>query len=73
MTHIILGAFESNQVNLTSQGLWAHPDQNTYRYKDLSYWIELAKLLERGHFDFFVSRRFLWLSRSSGQNPGRHV
>jgi FMN-dependent oxidoreductase (nitrilotriacetate monooxygenase family) len=49
---ILLGAFEINQVNLTSQGLWAHPLQNTWRYKDIQYWIDLAKLLERGYFDF---------------------
>ncbi|MCQ4632652.1 NtaA/DmoA family FMN-dependent monooxygenase [Shinella sp. CPCC 100929] len=52
MKQIILGAFEINQVNLTSQGLWAHPQQNTYRYKELNYWIELARTLERGYFDF---------------------
>lgn len=52
MKTIILGAFEINQVNLTSQGLWAHPDQNTYRYKELAYWTDLAKVLERGFFDF---------------------
>jgi FMN-dependent oxidoreductase (nitrilotriacetate monooxygenase family) len=52
MKQILLAAFEINQVNLTSQGLWAHPEQNTYRYKVLSYWIELAQLLERGFFDF---------------------
>jgi len=49
---MIFGAFEINQVNLTSQGLWAHPDQTTYRYKDLDYWISMAKLLERGGFQF---------------------
>ncbi len=52
MKKIILGAFEINQVNLTSQGLWAHPEQNTFRYKKLSYWTELARILERGYFDF---------------------
>jgi FMN-dependent oxidoreductase (nitrilotriacetate monooxygenase family) len=52
MKKIILGAFEINQVNLTSQGLWAHPEQNTYRYKELSYWVELARTLEEGFFDF---------------------
>ncbi len=52
MKQIILGAFEINQVNLTSQGLWAHPEQTTYRYKELAYWTELARLLERGFFDF---------------------
>ncbi|WP_170324114.1 NtaA/DmoA family FMN-dependent monooxygenase [Cryptosporangium phraense] len=52
MKQIILGAFEINGVNLTSQGVWAHPEQQTYRYKELRYWIELAQLLERGYFDF---------------------
>jgi len=52
MKQILLGAFEINQVNLTSQGLWAHPEQNTYRYKELAYWIDLAQLLECGFFDF---------------------
>jgi FMN-dependent oxidoreductase (nitrilotriacetate monooxygenase family) len=52
MKQILLGAFEINQVNLTSQGLWAHPETNTARYKELAYWTELARLLERGFFDF---------------------
>jgi FMN-dependent oxidoreductase (nitrilotriacetate monooxygenase family) len=52
MKQIVLGAFEINGVNLTSQGVWVHPDQHTYRYKELSYWTELARLLERGYFDF---------------------
>ena len=51
MKNIVLSAFEINGVNLTSQGLWAHPDQQTYRYKDLSYWVSLAKLLDDGGFD----------------------
>jgi FMN-dependent oxidoreductase (nitrilotriacetate monooxygenase family) len=52
MKPLIFGAFEINQVNLTSQGLWAHPDQTTYRYKDLEYWTGMAKLLEGGGFHF---------------------
>ncbi len=32
-------------------GLWKHPDDQSWRYKDLEYWTELAKLLERGRFD----------------------
>lgn len=31
--------------------LWTHPDDHTERYKDLSYWVELAQLLERAKFD----------------------
>lgn len=52
MKTITLGAFEINQVNLTSQGMWAHPEQTTHRYKELDYWVDLARLLERGRFDF---------------------
>ena len=52
MKKIIMGAFEINQVNLTSQGLWAHPEQNTFRYKELAYWTDLARILEHGYFDF---------------------
>ena len=31
--------------------MWRHPDDQSWRYKDLHYWTELAKLLERGTFD----------------------
>lgn len=34
-----------------SPGLWTHPDDESHRYKDSDYWIELAKLLEKGRFD----------------------
>jgi len=64
MKQILLGAFEINQVNLTSQGLWAHPEQNTHRYKELAYWTDLARLLERGCFDFLFladSYGYPWL------------
>lgn len=40
-----------NCVGHQSAGLWTHPDDQSYRYKDLSYWTELAKLLEKGKFD----------------------
>ena len=32
-------------------GVWTHPLDQSHRYKDLSYWTELAQLLERGGFD----------------------
>ncbi|RIE05042.1 FMN-dependent monooxygenase [Cohnella faecalis] len=31
--------------------MWAHPDDEGHRYKELSYWTELAQLLESGGFD----------------------
>ena len=32
-------------------GVWSHPLDQSHRYKDLSYWTELAQLLDRGGFD----------------------
>ncbi len=40
-----------NWVAHQSPGLWKHPEDQSWRYKDLTYWTELAKLLERGRFD----------------------
>ena len=48
---IRLNAFDMNCVGHQSPGLWAHPRDISYRYKDLGYWTELAQILERGKFD----------------------
>jgi FMN-dependent oxidoreductase (nitrilotriacetate monooxygenase family) len=48
---IRFNAFDMNCVAHQSPGLWKHPDDQSWRYKDLEYWTELAKLLERGRFD----------------------
>jgi long-chain alkane monooxygenase len=48
---IRLNAFEMNTPALHCPGLWRHPDDQSWRYKDLSYWTDLAQLLERGVFD----------------------
>ncbi len=48
---IRLNAFEMNCVGHQSPGLWAHPRDRSGQYKDLEYWTDLAKLLERGRFD----------------------
>ncbi|SEG54372.1 FMN-dependent oxidoreductase, nitrilotriacetate monooxygenase family [Thermomonospora echinospora] len=48
---IFLNAFDMSCVGHQAPGLWRHPDDQAYRYTDLDYWIELARLLERGRFD----------------------
>lgn len=48
---IYLNAFEMNTPGHQSPGLWTHPEDQSYRYKDSEYWMELAKLLEKGRFD----------------------
>jgi len=40
-----------NCVAHQSPGLWRHPEDRSSQYKDLSYWADLARLLERGRFD----------------------
>lgn len=48
---IRFNAFDMNCVAHQSPGLWRHPDDQSHRYKELGYWTELARLLERGRFD----------------------
>ncbi|BBZ28612.1 putative monooxygenase [Mycolicibacterium madagascariense] len=52
MTRTIrVNAFDMNCVAHQSPGLWRHPEDQSARYRTLSYWVELATLLERGRFD----------------------
>ncbi|MFD1715505.1 NtaA/DmoA family FMN-dependent monooxygenase [Amnibacterium flavum] len=69
MTRIILGAFEINGLNLTSQGLWAHPEQNTFRYTSLGYWTELAQILDEGGFDFLFFADSYGYPSTDGRTP----
>lgn len=48
---IRFNAFDMNCVAHQSSGMWRHPDDQSARYKDLSYWTDLARLLEQGTFD----------------------
>ncbi|MBB4402867.1 MULTISPECIES: LLM class flavin-dependent oxidoreductase [Rhizobium/Agrobacterium group] len=48
---IRFNAFDMNCVGHQSPGLWAHPRDKSWKYKDLDYWQDLARTLERGVFD----------------------
>jgi FMN-dependent oxidoreductase (nitrilotriacetate monooxygenase family) len=48
---IILNAFDMSCVTHQAPGLWRHPANRADEYNRLSYWTELARLLERGTFD----------------------
>ena len=48
---IRFNAFDMNCVGHQSPGLWAHPRDRSWDYKDLDYWTGLAQTLERGIFD----------------------
>jgi dimethyl-sulfide monooxygenase len=48
---IILNAFDMTCVSHQSAGTWRHPSSQAWNYNDLEYWTNMAKELERGHFD----------------------
>jgi len=48
---ILLNAFNMNCVGHIHHGLWTHPDDQSVNFNQLSYWTDLAQLLERGLFD----------------------
>ncbi|MER9580806.1 LLM class flavin-dependent oxidoreductase [Mesorhizobium sp. M0276] len=48
---IRFNAFDMNCVGHQSPGLWAHPRDRSWQYKDLDYWQHLGRTLERGIFD----------------------
>ncbi len=52
MKKIHIGVFEVNSVNHLTQGIWAHPAQNRIHFNSLEYWLGIAKILEKGKFDF---------------------
>lgn len=41
---IRLNAFDMNCPGYLSPGLWRHPGDESHRYKELGYWLDLAKL-----------------------------
>jgi FMN-dependent oxidoreductase (nitrilotriacetate monooxygenase family) len=48
---IVLNAFDMNCVTHIVSGTWRHPASQAARYKDLGYWTNLSRVLERGLFD----------------------
>jgi FMN-dependent oxidoreductase (nitrilotriacetate monooxygenase family) len=48
---IRLNAFDMNCVGHQSPGLWRHPQDRSAEYNSLRYWVDVAKILERGLFD----------------------
>lgn len=46
-----LNAFDMNCVGHIQHGMWRHPRDQSTRYTDLGYWMDLARTLERGLFD----------------------
>ncbi|MRX74247.1 NtaA/DmoA family FMN-dependent monooxygenase [Bacillus lacus] len=69
---MILNAFDMTSAMHNSHGLWKHPDSKRQRrYKDLDYWIEIARLLEKGKFDaiFFADVLGLYGTYQQSKKP----
>ncbi|PYD73386.1 LLM class flavin-dependent oxidoreductase [Novacetimonas hansenii] len=69
MKEIRLNAFDMNCVSHQASGLWRHPRDRSAQYNTLSYWIELARLLERGLFDTLFLADVLGVYDVYGASP----
>jgi hypothetical protein len=47
---LIINAFVESCSGHQSPGLWQHPEDQSWKFNELSHWVELAKLLEGGKF-----------------------
>ncbi|MFU0805448.1 MAG: hypothetical protein ACFWTS_08145 [Pseudoclavibacter caeni] len=54
---IHFNAFEMNCVAHQSPGLWRYPGDQAWRYKDIEYWQEIARIAERGRVRCGLHRR----------------
>ncbi|KAF7542798.1 hypothetical protein G7Z17_g11267 [Cylindrodendrum hubeiense] len=56
---ILLNAFDMNGIGHISIGQWQNPEDKSSQKNKLPYWIELAKLLEKGKFNaLFLADNF---------------
>jgi len=69
LKQLILKAFDMNCVGHIQQGLWTHPRDRSPEYCSLSYWVELARLLERGLFDGLFLADILGVYDVHGESP----
>ncbi|KAK7955639.1 Nitrilotriacetate monooxygenase component A/pristinamycin IIA synthase subunit A [Apiospora aurea] len=47
---LVLNAFVEMCSGHQSPGLWRHPDDQSWRFNEISHWVEFAKLLEEAKF-----------------------
>ncbi|HEY4044242.1 MAG TPA: LLM class flavin-dependent oxidoreductase [Rhodopila sp.] len=66
---LLINAFDMNCPGHLSPGLWRHPSDRSASYKDLDYWTDLAKLLERGKVDALFIADVLGLYDVYGGTP----
>jgi FMN-dependent oxidoreductase (nitrilotriacetate monooxygenase family) len=64
-----INAFDMNCPGHLSPGLWRHPSDRSASYKNLEYWTDLAKTLERGKIDALFIADVLGLYDVHGGTP----
>jgi alkanesulfonate monooxygenase SsuD/methylene tetrahydromethanopterin reductase-like flavin-dependent oxidoreductase (luciferase family) len=47
---LIINAFVESCSGHQSPGLWRHPDDRSWDFNNISHWVKLAQLLEKGKF-----------------------
>lgn len=47
---LIINAFVESCSGHQSPGLWRHPRDKSWDFNNIKHWVELAQLLEKGHF-----------------------
>lgn len=70
---ISLNVFTMNCVGHLNAGLWRHPADQGYRYKDLDYWVELALVAERGKLDAIFLADVLGMYDTYGGNADASI
>ena len=71
----MLHGLRQSTVGHTAIGLWRHPESQAHRYRNLGFWLETARILERGRFPAARQLRasFGWHLAAVGPHPGgRH-
>ncbi|KAF2806137.1 alkanesulfonate monooxygenase [Mytilinidion resinicola] len=51
----ILNAFSMSSSGHVASGLWRHPRNRTHEYKNIQYWIDLAKILDGNFHGLFLA------------------
>jgi FMN-dependent oxidoreductase (nitrilotriacetate monooxygenase family) len=66
---IRFNAFQMNAASHQAPGLWRHPRDASHRHTEPEYWVELARLLERGVFDGVLLADVLGANDVYGGSP----
>ena len=66
---ILLNSFQMCSPSQQWAGMWTHPDDKCLAYTDIEYYVELARIAERGLFDSIFFADNIGLMDKYGGNP----